>query len=166
MNVSKILFLQDSFRIIVPEPAPKFVNRLGAAIHSRKLVRVIPPDGYEGSVSDGGFTINRIGTGKGDTKPAVAVQGTFRPENDQTDVDVRLQHGWHMMAFSWMLLFIAVNSGLMKITGAMDKEPALRGPMGWLATALLIAMAVFFHWGLYRDIRRVSAEVRSLVEAS
>ena len=153
-----------NFQATVPESVATVVQHLSALIQPRKCFRLLPAGGYEGELSDSGFSIRRIATGsKGDTKPAVVIRGTFQPEDDQTVVYVALRHGRHLVVLSWLLLLIATAGGSALLIAVAEQTADAKG---WAGMAMIAGIAVAWHLILCQDIRRVKSEIQALLGAA
>jgi hypothetical protein len=140
------------------------VKRLKEAIKPRAAFRMHQVRGYEGAVDDNGFSIRRIAQGAKDSKPAVVIRGTFRAENDQTEADVVLRHGWHFIFFVWMLLALAGVGFVMAVCGLATRSPNKDDAVSWAGFAIMAAMGIFWLTVLNWDIRRIKAEVVALLK--
>ena len=148
----------------ISEPIEQLKNRLETRVHPKKLFRVLPTLGYEGEVSEVGFSLRRISTGfRGDTKPAVVVEGVFRTQNGATVVAVTMRHGLHLVLFGWLLLLVAMIATLMMISGLETKPPEGIDSKRWLGPLIMVSIGLFWQCMLLRDIWIVKAECLSLI---
>jgi hypothetical protein len=164
-RVLNFVSARDEFLVTVERPIPELVANLRASlVPSRQHVQSGAGAKYTGEVSESGFVIRRIAVHPKDTKAAVVVRGWFQYEDDRTVVRIVVRHGWHMIAFSWLLFFMAVF-GFFAVTsqtaGTQDGTDTKHSLGG---IAIMAGIAALCHWKLYLDVRRVKDEVRSLLQ--
>ena len=162
-NVLNLLLARDAIQVTVPHSIPEAVKRLKEVIQPRAVFRVRSVRGYEGNVDDNGFSIRRI-AGYKDTKHAVVIQGTFRSDNDKTEADVVLHHGWHFVFFVWLLLALAGMGLMMFAFGLATRSPNKDDTVSLAGSAIMAAMGIGWLTALHLDIRRIKTEVIALLK--
>jgi len=161
-NIWKRWCLCDELQIDVGLPLPAMISDLKNRIEPRKTLRIRGGTGYEGEVSESGFTIRRISRHPKDTKQAVVIQGRFSPESDQTRVVVTFRHGLHFIFFTVLLYFVAIGRFLVFHFGTGTPSAAPQAAV--YGGAILAGMAGLWHLSLAMDVARVKREVNALLK--
>ena len=159
-RILNFVFARDSFQIAVKQSVLELVAQLGSTVRSPRQAHPPGDSSYKGEVDESGFTIQRVATHGKDTRAAVVVCGRFRPQGEITAVQVTVRHGRHMVFFSWLLLLLASAAVVGAATGTLGNASS---SSGWAGGALIAGMAALWHYRLYRNVRGVGAEVRTLL---
>jgi hypothetical protein len=157
-GILDFVFARDSFNIAVRQPVLELVAHLGSTVRSRRRAPSSPDSSYNGEVDESGFAIRRVATHPKDSRAAVIVRGRFKPEGELTVVQVTVRHGRHMVFFSWLILLLASVAAVDAAAGTFGNSS--RSLLGW---ALMAALAVLWHYRLYKNVQRIGVEVQTLL---